>query len=88
MWVKIRADLLIFSIRTSVNLYHFVCVHISYISEQQNDTNRHNSNLIQTRTIITLTKLVTPQALHQCLKFIYSGAIDMECTNLKVKLVK
>lgn len=59
-----------------------------HILVTQNDTNRHNSNLMQMQTIITLSKLITPQALHQCLKFIYSGAIDMECTNLKVKLVK
>ncbi|XP_075160297.1 rho-related BTB domain containing isoform X1 [Haematobia irritans] len=29
------------------------------------------------QTILTLTKLITPQALHQCLKFIYTGTIDI-----------
>ncbi|XP_073838426.1 rho-related BTB domain containing isoform X2 [Musca autumnalis] len=37
-----------------------------------------NNNGIQTnQTILTLTKLITPQALHQCLKFIYTGTIDL-----------
>lgn len=54
---------------------------------QQNDPSRDNSNVMQTHTIITLSKLVTPQALHQCLKFIYSGTIDTECTNLKVNSI-
>ncbi|XP_061396235.1 rho-related BTB domain-containing protein 1 isoform X1 [Musca vetustissima] len=37
-----------------------------------------NNNGIQiNQTILTLTKLITPQALHQCLKFIYTGTIDL-----------
>ncbi|XP_058980137.1 rho-related BTB domain-containing protein 2-like isoform X1 [Musca domestica] len=37
-----------------------------------------NNNGIQTnQTILTLTKLITTQALHQCLKFIYTGTIDL-----------
>lgn len=34
--------------------------------------------------IVTLSKLITPPAMLQCLKFIYTGSIDKECSNLKV----
>lgn len=50
----------------------------------QTESNRHSSILIQTQTIVTLSKLVTAQAIHQCLKFIYSSAFDVDCSNLKV----
>lgn len=40
--------------------------------------------MIQAQTIVTLSKLVTPQAAHQCLKFIYSGSFDVDYPNLKV----
>ncbi|XP_044740814.1 rho-related BTB domain-containing protein 1 isoform X2 [Chrysoperla carnea] len=36
-----------------------------------------------TQTVITLTKLVTPQAMHQCLKFIYTGTIDKRFLDLQ-----
>ncbi|XP_032594397.1 rho-related BTB domain-containing protein 1 isoform X2 [Drosophila grimshawi] len=35
------------------------------------------------QTIVTLSKLISPQALHQCLRFIYTGTIDKECSNLQ-----
>ncbi|XP_017842723.1 rho-related BTB domain-containing protein 1 isoform X3 [Drosophila busckii] len=35
------------------------------------------------QTIVTLSKLISPQALHQCLRFIYTGTIDKDCTNLQ-----
>lgn len=41
-------------------------------------------NLIN-QTIITLTKIITTQALHQCLKFIYTGTIEKELNNIQVK---
>lgn len=31
-----------------------------------------------------MSKLITPQAMQQCLKFIYTGAIDRECLDLQV----
>ena len=37
-----------------------------------------------TQTIVTLTKLITPQALQQCLQFIYTGTIEREFHNLQV----
>ncbi|XP_046807668.1 rho-related BTB domain-containing protein 2 isoform X2 [Lucilia cuprina] len=39
-------------------------------------------NLIN-QTIITLTKIITTQALHQCLKFIYTGTIEKELNNIQ-----
>ncbi|KAH8371842.1 hypothetical protein KR093_009061 [Drosophila rubida] len=36
-----------------------------------------------TQTIVTLNKLISQQALHQCLRFIYTGTIDKECSNLQ-----
>lgn len=50
----------------------------------QNDSNRHDSSFTPTQTIVTLSKLFTPPAMLQCLKFIYTGTIDKECSNLKV----
>lgn len=38
----------------------------------------------QTQTIVSVSKLITPQAMQQCLKFIYTGAIDRECLDLQV----
>ncbi|XP_030244043.1 rho-related BTB domain-containing protein 1 isoform X2 [Drosophila navojoa] len=35
------------------------------------------------QTIVTLSKVISPQALHQCLRFIYTGTIDKECSNLQ-----
>ncbi|XP_034111481.1 rho-related BTB domain-containing protein 1 isoform X1 [Drosophila sulfurigaster albostrigata] len=35
------------------------------------------------QTIVTLNKLISPQALHQCLRFIYTGTIDKECSNIQ-----
>lgn len=37
----------------------------------------------QTQTIVSVSKLITPQAMQQCLKFIYTGAIDRECLDLQ-----
>lgn len=36
------------------------------------------------QTILTLTKLITPQAMHQCLKFIYTGTVEKEFYNIQV----
>ena len=43
-------------------------------------------NLVN-QTIITLNKVITTQALHQCLKFIYTGSIEKELSNVQVKRV-
>lgn len=37
-----------------------------------------------TQTIVTLTKLVTPQAMQQCLQFVYTGTIDKRFFELQV----
>lgn len=44
----------------------------------------NNRGVLLNQTIITLTKVITPQALHQCLKFIYTGSIDKELTDWQV----
>ncbi|XP_031619700.1 rho-related BTB domain-containing protein 1 isoform X2 [Contarinia nasturtii] len=62
------------------DLHHPIFQNIRII---HNESSRHNSNLIQAQTIVTLSKLVTPQAVHQCLKFIYSGSFDIDYPNLK-----
>ncbi|KAG4075261.1 hypothetical protein HA402_003052 [Bradysia odoriphaga] len=41
------------------------------------------SGINETQTIITISKLITPQALNQCLKYIYTGSIDKDCLNLQ-----
>lgn len=35
-------------------------------------------------TVVTLTKLVTPHAIQQCLNFLYTGMIDQRCLELQV----
>lgn len=45
----------------------------------------NNRGILLNQTIITLTKMITPQALHQCLKFIYTGTIDKELTDWQVR---
>jgi hypothetical protein len=54
---------------------------------QQVDSTRNNS-LIQTQTIVTLSKVITPQAMQQCLKFIYSGTIDKEYLDMQVSEIR
>lgn len=34
---------------------------------------------------MTLSKLITPQAMQQCLRFIYTGSIDQRCLELQVR---
>ena len=36
-------------------------------------------------TVITLSKLVTPQAMQQCLQFIYTGSLDKKYHDLQVR---
>lgn len=36
------------------------------------------------QTVVTFTKLVTPEVMQQCLKFIYTGTISPDFNNLKV----
>lgn len=47
----------------------------------QIENGKHSFN--QTQTIVSVSKLITPQAMQQCLKFIYTGAIDRECLDLQ-----
>lgn len=37
-----------------------------------------------TQTVVTLSKLVTPQAMQQCLQFVYTGTIDKRFFELQV----
>ncbi|KAH8300381.1 hypothetical protein KR018_000825 [Drosophila ironensis] len=58
-------------------LHHPVLQSIRLVSVE----NQRGVNGLQ--TIVTLSKLITPQALHQCLRFIYTGTIDKDCNNLQ-----
>lgn len=42
------------------------------------------NSIIQTQTIVTLSKVITPKAMQQCLMFIYTGTIDKEYLELQV----
>lgn len=48
------------------------------------DEERNCNSIIQTQTIVTLSKMITPKALQQCLMFIYTGTIDKEYMELQV----
>ncbi|KAJ4449672.1 hypothetical protein ANN_01076 [Periplaneta americana] len=39
------------------------------------------------QTVVTLSKLVTPQAMQQCLQFLYTGTIDSRFCELQVQLL-
>ncbi|XP_055854302.1 rho-related BTB domain-containing protein 1 isoform X2 [Episyrphus balteatus] len=43
----------------------------------------NNRGVNVTQTIVTMTKIITPQAMNQCLKFIYTGTIEKEFHNLQ-----
>ncbi|XP_067013129.1 rho-related BTB domain-containing protein 1 isoform X4 [Anabrus simplex] len=49
--------------------------------EGQDGSRGRSSSTVQ--TIITLTKLVTPQAMQQCLQFLYTGTIDTRFSELQ-----
>lgn len=40
---------------------------------------------VSTQTVVTLTKIVTPNAMRQCLCFIYTGQIDTRFCSLQVR---
>lgn len=46
------------------------------------------NSIIQTQTIVTLNKVITPKALQQCLMFIYTGTIDKEYLELQVSSIE
>lgn len=48
--------------------------------------NSRGCNVAQ--TIVTLTKIITPQAMNQCLKFIYTGTVEKEFHNIQVIIKK
>lgn len=52
------------------------------------DEERNCNSIIQTQTIVTLSKMITPKALQQCLMFIYTGTIDKEYMELQVSKFK
>lgn len=39
------------------------------------------------QTVVTLSKLVTPSAMHQCLQFAYTGTVDRSALNLQVIII-
>lgn len=41
----------------------------------------------QSTTVVTLSKLITPQAMQQCLQFIYTGSLDKRYHDLQVRCV-
>lgn len=41
----------------------------------------------QPTTVVTLSKLITPQAMQQCLQFIYMGSLDKRYHDLQVRCV-
>ncbi|XP_037939980.1 rho-related BTB domain-containing protein 1 isoform X2 [Teleopsis dalmanni] len=43
--------------------------------------NKHGVNI--TQTVVTFTKILKPQIMQQCLKFIYTGTIEKEYNNLQ-----
>lgn len=56
---------------------------ISFRFPQMDD---ERNSILQTQTIVTLSKLVTPKAIQQVLMFIYTGTIDKEYLELQVRL--
>lgn len=56
--------------------------------EQANASSATQRRLIhhppRAHTVVTLSKLVTPQAVQQCLHFLYTGTIDQRCLELQV----
>lgn len=50
----------------------------------QANGSRPNNSFNQTQTIVTISKLITPQAMHQCLKYIYTGSVDTKSLTMQV----
>lgn len=47
-----------------------------------------NANGVQQpMTVVTLSKLITPQAMQQCLQFIYTGCLDKRYHDLQVRWI-
>lgn len=42
------------------------------------------NSIIQTQTIVSLSKVITAKAMQQCLMFIYTGSIEPELLQLEV----
>lgn len=42
------------------------------------------NSIIQTQTIVSLSKVITAKAMQQCLMFIYTGSIEQEFLQLEV----
>ncbi|XP_063239432.1 rho-related BTB domain-containing protein 2 isoform X2 [Bacillus rossius redtenbacheri] len=50
---------------------------------EQYDGDGHRGRSSSSQTVITLSKLVTPQAMQQCLQFLYTGNIDSRFCELQ-----
>ncbi|KYN23348.1 Rho-related BTB domain-containing protein 2 [Trachymyrmex cornetzi] len=57
-----------------------------YLSSNALQTENANG-VQQPMTVITLSKLITPQAMQQCLQFIYTGSLDKRYHDLQVRWV-
>lgn len=56
------------------------------VNRRRNVLQTENANGVQQpMTVITLSKLITPQAMQQCLQFIYTGSLDKRYHDLQVR---
>ncbi|XP_073969852.1 rho-related BTB domain containing isoform X3 [Rhodnius prolixus] len=55
--------------------------------QQVEDINQQGKLTTSLQTVITLSKLVTAQAMQQCLQFLYTGTIDSRFTQLQTSSV-
>lgn len=59
-----------------------------YRNHRRTTLQTENANGIQQpMTVVTLSKLITPQAMQQCLQFIYTGSLDKRYHDLQVRWV-
>lgn len=66
-----------------------ICHNSMFMSNRLSPALGRNLNQMIQQTIVTLnSKVVTPMAMQQCLKFIYSGTIDKDCLEIQVSDTK
>lgn len=59
-----------------------------YRNHRRTTLQTENANGVQQpMTVVTLSKLITPQAMQQCLQFIYTGSLDKRYHDLQVRWV-
>ncbi|XP_026475203.1 rho-related BTB domain-containing protein 2 isoform X2 [Ctenocephalides felis] len=52
-------------------------------SSSESSMVEESASVSSNQTVVTLSKLITPQAMQQCLRFIYTGSIDQRCLELQ-----